>query len=684
MSGAGRCGFSTLVPMAVESGQAGDEAIGGGDPPVHGRASHRAGRGPASDHRRAADGARNTDDDRDLAARHELSPLRHSTRLSGAADLAREQLRHFSIDAESTPGRALLALVEKLYTANEATHELWRCMLESLDGLDRSDRIAWFNAKRFACFQLAKVLDNLQNPLRRTWQSLDGGGVDAAVRGPYPLFDNVGAIFSATPVIARTATYLYACTEWVEDAFRGKELLHQVYSRLLNPTSISLANHVVEIEAGRRAPEYFAWNFNSGMAAIDAVLAHLLGRDDIVLASRNIYGGTWQLLHDWYGRRANLDVAVETFDGHGVPEFEAALGRIGLQHAERLGRGRQVYVYLESPCNPHGYVLDVPGICAAAHAAGLTVICDATVGTPFLQPVLQRDDPAERPDFVIHSYTKDLSGSGTTIAGVAIARTERMFIPKGESVSVPATRPGGAPRTWRWDETLFWNVYYVKGAFLDADKAFAVIDGMRTLELRMLQKCIHTIVLARTLARHPRIRVHCSAVPGDPNHALARKLLQHGLPAPLFTIDFEPAEGEAPWLPPGAFKRFFDCLEPAFGLQVSLGQTNSVVLGPGVTSHSELSPGALREAGIAPTTIRIAVGDEDPLRLLAQFFLAAELAIEPVVPGFCAGFPGPDPIDRMYERTWLRMQRRQARARRSMRDWLGVAPLSPRRGSPAG
>jgi hypothetical protein len=237
---------------------------------------------------------------------------------------------------------------------------------------------------------------------------------------------------------------------------------------------------------------------------------------------------------------------------------------------------------------------------------------------------------------------------------------------------VTANGPDGQPRAWRWDQTLFWNVYYVKGAFLDADKAFDVIDGMRTLELRMLQKCIHTVVLARVLAAHPRIRVHCSAVRDDPNHALAQRLMYLGLPAPLFTLDFEPAPGEAPWLPAQAFKRFFDCLEPAFGLQVSLGQTNTVVLGPGVTSHSELSPEALREAGIAPTTMRIAVGDEDPRRLLAQFMHSAALAIEPVDPGFCSHFPSPQAIDRLFERTWMRFQRRRVRSRRTMADWLGV------------
>src|SRR5262249_24978769 len=151
-------------------------------------------------------------------------------------------------------------------------------------------------------------------------------------------------------------------------------------------------------------------------------------------------------------------------------------------------------VYLESPCNPHGYVLDVPAICRAAHADGRTVLLDSTVGTPFLSQPLQRADPAERPDFVVHSYTKDITGSGTTTAGVVIGRNERMFLPKGQSIST--TDLCGRAVTYRWDETLFWNVFYVKGAFLDADKAFEVINGSRTLELRMLRKAINTSVLA--------------------------------------------------------------------------------------------------------------------------------------------------------------------------------------------
>jgi cystathionine beta-lyase/cystathionine gamma-synthase len=604
--------------------------------------------------------------DRSLGFARELSPRRNTSQATDLESLVVEQLRHFSIDPQSEFGQRLGQLAASLYSANSSAHELWQLTVAELARLEPGERVARFNAKRFLCFQLAKILDTLQNPLRKSYQSLLNDPLQTAAKGPYPVFDNVAALFSATPVITRTATYMYACTEWVEEAFKGREPLLEIYSRLLNPTSISLANHIVDLEAGPLAGEYLAWNFNSGMAAIDSTLANLVGYQDVVLSSRNVYGGTYQLLHDWYGKKSNLDVAVRWFDGFTVEAFAEALAKVRAECSERLAEGRQVYVFLESPCNPHGYVLDVAGICRLAHEQGLTVICDATVGTPVLQPVLRRDDPMERPDFVIHSYTKDLAGTGTATAGVCIARNERMFIPKGESVTAPG--PDGRLRSFHWDESLFWNVYYIKGAFLDADKAFEVINGMRTVELRIINKAINTLVLARALDRHPSINVHCGAVPGNENFELTSRQMFLGLPPPLFTIDMESADGSG--VGREAFQRFFDCLEPAFGLQVSLGQSNSVVLCPALTSHSELSEAALRQAGIAPTTIRISVGEEDPRSLLAHLISAAGLALEPDRPGFLDGFPSSDEMDQLYESTYVDVHRRYAASRPRMASLL--------------
>jgi O-acetylhomoserine/O-acetylserine sulfhydrylase-like pyridoxal-dependent enzyme len=587
----------------------------------------------------------------DFEHARELSPRRSTSTATDLEGLVAEQLAHFSIDSKTELGQTLGRLASHIYGANIELHHLWDLTTRELGNLDRRDRIAAFNAKKFLCFQLAKLLDTLQNPFRHVYQSLVENQSARLAKGPYPIFDNVTAIFSSTPVITRTATYLYACTEWIDDAFQGREPLLEVYSRLLNPTSVSLANHIVDIECGPLAGEYMAWNFNSGMAAIDATLSHLVGYQDIILSSRNIYGGAFQLLHDWFRKPSNLDVAVEFFDGYEAPAFQAALDATRAKYSDRLKANRQIYVYLESPCNPHGYVLDVPAICEIAHAQGLTVILDATVGTPFLTQPLRATTPAHRPDFLIHSYTKDITGSGATTAGVVIARNERMFIPKQDSVTT--TDLSGREVTYRWNETLFWNVFYVKGAFLDAEKAFEVITGSRTLDLRMLRKAISTTVLARFLASHPQIHVKCNALEENENASVRQRVLRLGLPAPLFTIDFERAG-----LDRATFTRFFDCLEPAFGHQVSLGQSNTVILCPALTSHSEMRPEDLREAGISPTTIRIALGDEDPRQLIAHFIRAAELIINPLHANFTESFLQPESIDELYRRTYLEIHTR--------------------------
>jgi O-acetylhomoserine/O-acetylserine sulfhydrylase-like pyridoxal-dependent enzyme len=275
----------------------------------------------------------------------------------------------------------------------------------------------------------------------------------------------------------------------------------------------------------------------------------------------------------------------------------------------------------------------------------MRVILDATIGTPFLVRPLQRQDPAERPDFIIHSYTKDLSGAGSVIAGVVIGRNEDMFIPKGERL---------AGR--EWSDTLFWNVYYVKGAFLNADAAFDVLQGMKSLEGRMLAKCINTQILVRFLSAHPQIKVKGSAAPGGPNEPLRERLMFLGLPAPLFTTDM-------PTVPRSAFQRFFDSLAPTFDHMISLGQSNTIVSVPAFTTHSEMNESALREAGITPTTIRFAVGDEDPADLVAHLIAAARLAIDPDVPGFSDGFMRGQRVDALIRDAYLETHRRYAEAR---------------------
>jgi O-acetylhomoserine/O-acetylserine sulfhydrylase-like pyridoxal-dependent enzyme len=217
-----------------------------------------------------------------------------------------------------------------------------------------------------------------------------------------------------------------------------------------------------------------------------------------------------------------------------------------------------------------------------------------------------------------------------------------MFIPKGQSVGSVA-----------WNDTLFWNVYYVKGAFLNSDAAFEVLQGIRTLEVRMLAKCINTQILARFLDGHPDVTVHCNVLSGDENAALRERLMFLGLPAPLFTIDFESAR-----LPREAFQRFFDNLAPTFGHMISLGQSNTIVSCPALTTHSELSPADLAHAGITPSTIRFAVGDEDPKDLILHLVHTARFTIDPEVPGFSTRFMSGRDVDRLVRECYLDTHRR--------------------------
>ncbi|MCG3139029.1 MAG: hypothetical protein HJJLKODD_02906 [Phycisphaerae bacterium] len=589
-----------------------------------------------------------------LRAARVLSPRRGTTTATTPEALASEQLHHFAIDPQTDYGQALYRLSLRLYQAAADLQELWDLTLRTLQQLDRRDRIAYFNAKKFLCFQLAKLLDNLQNPFRATYQSLGFNDTTLTSKGAYPVFDNVTAIFTANPVVVRSATYIYACTEWIDDAFKGKELLHQIYSRLLNPTSIALANYIVDLEAGPYANQYWAYNFNSGMAAIDALLTHVINYEDIIIASRNTYGGTYQLLVDLFAKKNKQRIALEWFDGHSGADFEQFLEHVRYKHRVAIERGSNIRLYIESPCNPHGYVLDVPAICHHAHQHQCLVMLDATVGTPFLYKPLRRTDESERPDFVIHSYTKDLCGHGSATAGVVIGRNAQMFMPKGQHGDGTG-----------WENTLFWDVYYIKGAFLDSEKAYEVLNGIKTLDLRMKQKCINTQILVRFLNSHPQIRVNCNALPDNPNYPLAQKVLLHGMAAPLFTVDMDQAG-----ISREVFQRFFDCLDPMFNHMVSLGQTNTMILCPALTSHSEMTTDALHAAGIYLTTMRISVGMEDPKQLIAHFINAACLVIDPEYPGFSDNFIKPGEVDRLVEETYLAAHQRYIRDSDNLAEYL--------------
>lgn len=570
-----------------------------------------------------------------------LSPRRNSTNCSSIEELAKEQLEYFQIDAESSYGEILKKATIDIYTAQSDISKLQEITNATISKIDAGKKVAYFNAKRFLSFQIAKVLETLQAPLKQTYQSFEQSDATLNAKGPMPLFNNIAALFSATPIIARTSTYDYSCTEWIDDAFNGKESIHHIYSRSLNPTSMALGTHMVHLEAGKYADEYMAWNFNSGMAAIDALLCNVLRYQDILIVSRNIYGGAYQLIEDFFAKKNKMDIQVIWFDGYTLEDFKPVMDKAKETYKKQIAEGKKIHVYLESPCNPHGYMLDVPSICKYSKQNGSIVMLDGTVATPFLIKPLQQEDEQSRPDFLFHSYTKDIAGSGNAIAGGIIGKNDLMFLPKGEEKN-----------GIKWDETLFWNVYYIKGAFLNADAAFEILSGMKTLSLRMTQKCVNTLVLAKFFSSNPEMSVKCNAIESNANHAIMKKVSKYQLAAPLFTIDFEKAK-----VSDTAFKKFFDTLAPAFGFQVSLGQINTTLLCPAFTSHSELNQEALLNAGIHKTTMRISVGNENPKELIKHFMESIKLMIDPEKPGFSGAFMSMEEVDQLYKEAYIEVQK---------------------------
>ena len=138
---------------------------------------------------------------------------------------------------------------------------------------------------------------------------------------------------------------------------------------------------------------------------------------------------------------------------------------------------------------------------------------------------------------------------------------------------------------------------------------------------------------------------------------MLKQHMKMGLPAPLFTINME-GNGDHPAIAKENFKQFYDMLEPAVGLQVSLGQTNTVALCPALTSHSELSESALEEANISLTTMRIAVGLEDPRIFISQMQKAGELSINAANPDFSEGFLSAAEIDNIYRTAYIEVHQR--------------------------
>jgi methionine-gamma-lyase len=353
--------------------------------------------------------------------------------------------------------------------------------------------------------------------------------------------------------IARTANFTFANTEEMKRWAEGKSSAY-IYTRYGNPT-LAIAEEKIAALEGAEAAIVAA----SGMAAISSALLSILRAGDEVIATRALYGGSYRLMRDIFPRMGIVVRHMET----------------DLAGIERLVNPRTRALYIETPTNPTLRLVDLQKAVSFAKEWDLLSLIDNTFATPVLQKPIKMGF-----DLVLHSATKYLAGHSDVIAGVAVGSHSLI-------------------------EKIRDMIIYLGGS-MDPEAAFLLIRGMKTLELRVRRQCQTALAVARYLEKHPKVaRVHYPGLPSHPDHKLAKRQMK-GFGA-MMAFDLKGGLTAA--------RRFCDRAR-VFLLAASLGGVESLVVLPIYSSHYRMSVVELRAAGVAPGTVRVSVGLEDPADLI--------------------------------------------------------------------
>jgi methionine-gamma-lyase len=353
--------------------------------------------------------------------------------------------------------------------------------------------------------------------------------------------------------IARTANFTFASSEEMKRWAEGKSSAY-IYTRYANPTLAIAEKKIAALEGAEEAVVAA-----SGTAAISAALLSVLQAGDEVIASRQLYGGSYRLLRDIFPRFGIV-----------VRHVESDLAGI-----ERLAGPRTKALYVETPTNPTLRLVDLKKAVAFAQEWGLVSIVDNTFASPVLQKPLSLGF-----NIVVHSASKYLAGHSDVIAGAAA----------GNSVLMKKVRS---------------NIIQIGGS-MDPEAAFLLIRGMKTLEIRVERQCRTAMAVAKFLEKHPKVaRVHYPGLASHPDHALAKRQMR----AFGAMMAFDHKGGLA-----GA-KRFGNRIR-VFLLAASLGGVESLAILPIYSSHYNMSSAELRAAGVSPGTVRVSIGLEDPEDLI--------------------------------------------------------------------
>jgi len=373
-----------------------------------------------------------------------------------------------------------------------------------------------------------------------------------------------------TPIYA-SSTFVYDDAEQGMRRFSGEEPGY-IYSRWGNPSFTEAEEKIAAMEAfgikdAQGNPlQLKALLHASGMAAITTLLMTNLKAGDKVLTHFSLYGGTQEILQNLLPSFGISPVIVD------LRNLETAAAALKADPAIKM-------VYLETPANPTIQCVDIEELGKLAKQYGLIVACDNTFATPYLQQPFRYGA-----DFVIHSTTKFLNGHGTAIGGVLL----------GKDLEFMRTRA--------------YKTYKTLGGNANPFDAFLLVNGMKTLELRMDRHCANALEIAKFLDRHSAVaRVNYNGLESHPDYAVARKQMRH--PGAMLSFDLK-----------GGLQAGIQCMNKLAMCTrtVSLGTCDTLLCHPASMTHTSVPQAQRLQYGITDGLIRMSVGIENLPDILAD------------------------------------------------------------------
>lgn len=398
--------------------------------------------------------------------------------------------------------------------------------------------------------------------------------------------------------IYQTTSYVFRDCQHAADRFSLADA-GNIYGRLTNTTQEVFEKRIAALEGGSAA-----LGVASGAAAITMTLQNLAGMGDHIVASKYIYGGTYNLLEHTLPAQGITATFVDP-DAEG--SFEEAI------------RENTKAIFIESIGNPNANLIDIEKVAKTAHDHGIVLVVDSTFATPYLLRPFEYGA-----DIVVHSATKFIGGHGTALGGVIIESGTFDWRASGKYPQITEPDPsyhgvsfleaaGSAAFVTRIRAVLLRDM----GATMAPLHAFLFLQGLETLSLRVERHVENALKTAEFLAAHPKVeKVNHPALWDSPYHELYQKYFPNG-GASIFTFEIKGTEEET--------KRFIDHLE-IFSLLANVADVKSLVIHPASTTHSQMTAEELAASGIRPNSVRVSIGTEhidDIIHDLAQALDAA-------------------------------------------------------------